>query len=65
MRFCRAITVTDYHFTWCSVVVNAIFNTCFGSITCYVGKFYFRVFLIFVLNYFGRFFLQMMNYRGF
>jgi hypothetical protein len=39
---CHAITVTNYCFTWCSVVIKAILNTCFGSIICYIGKFYFE-----------------------
>jgi hypothetical protein len=25
-----------------SVVINVIFNTCFGSTICYIGKFYFK-----------------------
>jgi hypothetical protein len=29
-------------FMWCSVVVIVIFNTCFSSIVCYIGKFYFE-----------------------
>jgi hypothetical protein len=28
---CKAIAVTDYHLLWCSVVINVIFNTCFGK----------------------------------
>jgi hypothetical protein len=40
----HVITVTNYHFTWCSVVMNVIFNTCVGSIICYIGKFYFEDF---------------------
>jgi hypothetical protein len=24
---CHAIAVTNYNFTWCSVVINVIFNT--------------------------------------
>jgi hypothetical protein len=24
---CHAITVTNYHFTWCTLVLNVIFNT--------------------------------------
>jgi len=36
---CHAITLT-----WCSVVINVIFNTCFSSIICYIGKFYFKEF---------------------
>jgi hypothetical protein len=47
---CHAITVTNYCFTWCSVVINVIRNICFGSIICYIGKFYYEdIFLIFIL----------------
>jgi hypothetical protein len=35
----HAVTVTNYRFKWCSVVINVIFNTCFGSVICYIGKF--------------------------
>jgi hypothetical protein len=41
-----AIAVTNYRFTWCSVVIKVICNTCFGSIICYVGKFYFEDILL-------------------
>jgi hypothetical protein len=37
---CHTITVTKKHFTCCSVVLNVMFNTCFGSTICYTGKFY-------------------------
>jgi hypothetical protein len=37
---CHAITVANYPFTWCSVVINVISNSCFGSVICYIGKFY-------------------------
>jgi hypothetical protein len=36
------LPVTNYSFTWCSVATNVIFNTCFGNIICYIGKFYFE-----------------------
>jgi hypothetical protein len=39
---CRAITVKNYHFIWCTVVINVIFNPCFGSIICHISKFYFK-----------------------
>jgi hypothetical protein len=39
---CNTITVANYHLMWCSVVINMIFNTCFGSVICYIGKFYFK-----------------------
>jgi hypothetical protein len=39
---CHAITVTKYRFAWCSVDINVSFNTCFGNIICYIGKFYFE-----------------------
>jgi hypothetical protein len=42
---CHTITVTNYRLTWCGVVINVIFNTCFSSIICYIGKFYFVDFL--------------------
>jgi hypothetical protein len=37
---------TNYHSTWCSVVINVIYNTCFGSrdIVCYIGNFHFEHF---------------------
>jgi len=38
----HAITVTNYHFKWSSVVINVMFNTRFGSIICYIGTFYFE-----------------------
>jgi hypothetical protein len=41
---CHAITVANYNLT-CSVVIYMIFNTCFGNITCCIGKFYFDDFL--------------------
>jgi hypothetical protein len=41
---CHTITVTNYCFVGCSVVTDVIFNTCFGSIICYIGKFYFKDF---------------------
>jgi hypothetical protein len=50
---CHATTVTNCHFMWCSVVINVICNTYFSSISCYIGKFYFEVFLIVILNYLG------------
>jgi hypothetical protein len=39
---CDAFTLTNYKFTWCSEVISIIFNSCFGSISCYVGKFHFE-----------------------
>jgi hypothetical protein len=39
---CHAITVTNYRFTWCSVLINVVFNACFGSTICHMGKFYFN-----------------------
>jgi hypothetical protein len=39
---CHAITATNYHVMLCSVVINAIFNTCFSSIIFYIGKLYFE-----------------------
>jgi hypothetical protein len=41
---CHTITLTNYHFTWCSGVINVIFNICFGIITYHISKFYFRLF---------------------
>jgi hypothetical protein len=49
----HAITVIDYCFTWCSVVINVIFNTCYSSIVCHIGKFYFRFFFV-IFNYWER-----------
>jgi hypothetical protein len=51
------------------------FNTFFGSITCYTGKFYFKeIFETVILNYLGRtvqklslhdrFFFRIMNYQS-
>jgi hypothetical protein len=39
------LPVTNYCFLRCSVVIKAIVNTCFSSIICYIGKFYFEDFL--------------------
>jgi hypothetical protein len=50
---CQVITVKNYHFTWCSVVKNVIFNTCFSSTICYVGIFYFEDFFNCHLELFG------------
>jgi hypothetical protein len=41
---CHDITITNYHFTWCSAVINMIFTTGFSSITCCIGKFYVKIF---------------------
>jgi hypothetical protein len=47
----HAITVTNYHFI-CSVVINAIFNTRFGSIICHIDKLHFKdIFSSVILNY--------------
>jgi hypothetical protein len=73
---CHAITVTNYYYIWCSVMINEIFSTCFGSIICFIGKFYFKnIFKIVILNYLwgtvwelslhDRFFFQIMNYQSF
>jgi hypothetical protein len=43
---CHTITVTNYHFMWCSAVTNVIFNTGFGSVIFYIGKFYFKDFFL-------------------
>jgi hypothetical protein len=40
---CHTITVTNYRFMWCSVVINV--NLFWRSIVCYGGKFYFEDFL--------------------
>jgi hypothetical protein len=45
MVACHTITVTDYRFTWCSVVMNVIFNTCFVSVIYHIGKYCFKDFL--------------------
>jgi hypothetical protein len=50
---CHAITVAYYHFTWCSVVANTIFSTCFGTIICYTDKFYLENFLSFLIIWRG------------
>jgi hypothetical protein len=44
----------------CSVVINVIFNTCFGSIVCYIGEFYFEDFLNYHFELFGEMYE---NYR--
>jgi hypothetical protein len=72
---CHTITVTNYHFMWCSIVINVIFSTCFGSIICYIGKFYFEDFLNCNFKLFGEkcmeiittglIFFCIMNYQGF
>jgi hypothetical protein len=74
-KFVLWLPVTNYHFAWCSVVINVIFNTCFGSTNCHKGKSYFRDLLVMILNLVGgncmrlllqdRFFFQIMNYEGF
>jgi hypothetical protein len=38
-------SLSNYCFTWGSVVINVIFYICFGIIICYTGKFYFEDFL--------------------
>jgi hypothetical protein len=40
-------SLTIYHFTWCSVVINVIFNTCFSSFICFNGQ------ILFERNFFG------------
>jgi hypothetical protein len=69
------ITVTNYHFTWCTVVINVIFNTCFRIVICYICKFYFKDFLHCNFELFskkcmkiditGHIFLLTTNYQGF
>jgi hypothetical protein len=57
----------------CRVQINVIFNACFGSIICYIGKFYFEDvflnchFVLFGENCMksittGEIFLSIMNY---
>jgi hypothetical protein len=57
----HAITVRNYHFTWCSIVINVIFNTCFGSILCYIGKFYFGDFFKLSFELFGEKCMKIIN----
>jgi hypothetical protein len=57
------------------VVINVIFNTCFGNIILHISKFYFKDFLtcnfeLFGENFMkiittGQIFLQITNYQGF
>jgi hypothetical protein len=35
-------SLTNYSFTWCSLLINVIFNTCFSSVICYIGRYYFE-----------------------
>jgi hypothetical protein len=64
--------VTDYCFKWCRVMM-VIFNTCFGSIICHIGKFYFKDFLNCYFKVFGDKCMKIittghifiLNYQGF
>jgi hypothetical protein len=42
---CLSITITNDCFTCCSVVIDVIFNTCFGTVICYIGTLCFKGFL--------------------
>jgi hypothetical protein len=67
------LSFDDDDVVWCNVVTNMIFNTCFGSIICYLGKFYFSVFLNCYFKLFGEkwlkiitgLFLYINKYEGF
>jgi hypothetical protein len=56
---CHTIIVTNYCFTWCSA--KGDFDTCFGSIISYMGKFYFEDFLNCYFELFGENYMKIIS----